>query len=285
MISIPFPGNKKVSYKTVKPIVEENDYSTVLEVFGGSGVLSVNLFNDKVVDKVILNDYDKLFDTYEEFCDIKDYLVKECKKLGLRKSYNDKIGCYTFDDDGNKVYRKSELLDTGDQEKLQSVVNTIDKKWWRLLSFGTNFCYNITTTHEHIRLDDFKIFSRHLETDNQRKYLEVVRQIERVSLDWKDFLDKYESLINENTLVILDPPYIDTKHCHYAHSFTEKDTVELLERMRSLNCDYIFFNNDESKVQTLLKDFNSDIRKTGTSTTRFGKNRKDVMAFVRNRKG
>lgn len=85
MISIPFSGTKRYSYKHIKRIVEENGYKTVLEPFGGSGVLSVNLFNDGLVESAIINDYDGFFDDYLEFLDVRDKLIEDCKNAGLNK--------------------------------------------------------------------------------------------------------------------------------------------------------------------------------------------------------
>lgn len=285
MISIPFPGNKKTSYKYVREIIEKGNYINSFEPFGGSGVLSVNLFNDNILKDVYLNDYDRLFDDYEEFLDIKDFVVSEGFKRGLKQSKRDKKGCYTINDKGEKVYRHSESLNEEERKILQSIIKNVDKKFWRLLSFGCNFCFGKIQSHREVRLVDFTIFTRGLSSENQRKYLKIVNKMNRDCLDWKNFLDKHKSKINKDSIVILDPPYIDTKQVQYKGSITEKETIELLKYVKSLGCDFIFFNNDLEKVKEWLDSLDLDYEFDHINSTCNSEkyNRRDVMAFVRNK--
>lgn len=54
MISIPFSGSKRNRYKEVKQIVQDHGYKKVYEAFGGSAVLSVNLFREGIGQQLCL---------------------------------------------------------------------------------------------------------------------------------------------------------------------------------------------------------------------------------------
>ena len=285
MISIPFTGSKRNCYKRVKELVLSGEYDTVLEPFGGSGVLSVNLYNDGIVDRAIINDYDKLFDIYEEFLDIKDWVVSECYKRGLHRMNTDKNGHYKLID-GERVYVDNMCLPKEEREILQSVIAQVDKKWWRLLTLGTNFCHSIIQTHRKINLTDFTIFNRHLETDKQREYLAVVNQIERDSLDWKDFLEKYKTLYNKKTIIIADPPYINTKQHQYKSGMDTEETIKLLDTLWATGCDFIFFNHELDIANNWLKENNLQAQffeiKKPVNLESKSKHHKEVMVFVMN---
>lgn len=118
MISIPFSGSKRNRYKEVKQIVQDHGYKKIYEAFGGSAVLSVNLFREGIVERAVINDYDRLFDLYPAYLDIKDNLIKKCLEAGFIKS--------------------NKRLNDTQREYLQSMIATIDEKV--LASIGQQLC-------------------------------------------------------------------------------------------------------------------------------------------------
>lgn len=284
MISVPFSGNKKTSYKKVKAITKAGNYKTVYEPFGGSCVLSVNLFNDGIVERAVVNDYDRYFDLYPEYLDLKDLVVDECYKRGLRKVKTDKDGHFYEDDDGNKVRLKQFSLGKFGRNILQSVIGEyVPEKYWKHFLGGTNFAWGVVKVHKKINLTDFNLFCRQLETTKQREYLDILNQLEVENLDWHDFLDKHEEEINENCLLILDPPYIETSQSQYEGEFSYESTKELIKRVTDLGCDFIFFNQDVNKIEELLYGLDYTIDYIGTPTSyKKSKYREDVMAYVKN---
>lgn len=201
MISIPFSGSKKFSYKNVKPIVEAGGYETVYEPFGGSCVLSANLYNDRIVKRAVINDYDGLFDLYPKYLDYKDWIVEECYKYGIKRRVksNDpntgKWSLYYRDDNGEKVWGKSKLKED-EIEFLQSLVSQVPKKYWRLLTYGSNFTFSAVSSGKVIKLSDFIYFQNYLKTDKQRKYLDVINRLERTRLDYREFFKRYSKELN-----------------------------------------------------------------------------------------
>lgn len=282
MISIPFSGTKKNSYKRIKEIVTANNYSAVYEPFGGSGVLSVNLFNDGLVNKAVVNDYDNFFDHYETYLDYKDLVVKECYERGLRKTRHDKDGYYYFDNNGNKIRQTQMSLDKAGRDILQTVIReNVPEEYWRYLALGTNFTWSLIRTHDFVRLCDFNLFTSQLTTDKQRVYLKVINEIDLDSLDWKEFIDKYKNEIEAtNSLLILDPPYINTDQRHYKGAFSEADTLNLIETVKRLNTDFIFFNHDLQKVKEWFSDTKFSIEQVGGIDNSFSGYRKDVLVYV-----
>ena len=282
MISIPFSGSKRYSYKNVKAIVEQGDYDVVYEPFGGSCVLSVNLLNDGLVKRAIINDYDHFFDNYETYLDLKDKVVEEGYKAGFKgTSHDGKRGNYYFNKDGSITPIKSEILQGEDRKKLQEIISeNVPKEYWRYFATGSNFTYSAVSTHPIIRLSDFCKFSRRLETQTQRKYLSLLNQCEIENLDWKDFFKKNHP--DKNSIVILDPPYVDTAQEQYKGQFTEEDTIELINTVKAFGCDFIFFNHDMDKVKEWLGDLDYTTDYTGNISTSANRKRKDVMAYVKN---
>lgn len=283
MISIPFSGSKKYSYKQVKQIAEEYRYKKAYELFGGSCVLSVNLLNDKLVDQAIVNDYDHFFDNYEQYLDYKDIVVSEGYKQGLVKSYHSgRHGSYCYDTEGNMIKLPSQTLYGKDREIIQNIISeNVPQEYWRYLVLGTNFNHSGVYNHESIVLEDFTMFGNYLETDKQRYYLEVFNKCEINSLDYKDFIKKYINDFDNNSLIIADPPYYDTCQLQYEHTFTEQQTTELIELLQVLPCDYIFFNRNLSKIQEWFKDIDCRIERTGRAKSTLYHSAEEYLVFVR----
>lgn len=265
MISIPFIGSKRYSYKQVKEIAEKKKYKNVYEPFGGSCMLSVNLLNDGLVEDAYVNDYDHFFDNYEHYLDLKDQVVAEGYRRGLeRTSHDSKRGKYVFQKDGSIKPVKSTILQGEKRQLIQDIFEElVPEEYYRYFTIGNNFCHSGTGLHKKIYLRDFCMFNAYLKTDKQREYLEKLNECEITNLDYRDFLLLYEYEIDKDALLIVDPPYVGTLQDHYKHTFTEEDTVELINTLNKLPCDYIFFNSDIEKIIEWLDGTEYEIKPTG----------------------
>jgi len=263
MISIPFSGSKRNRYKEVKQIVQDQGYKKVYEAFGGSAVLSVNLFREGIVERAVINDYDRLFDLYPDYLDIKDNLIKKCLEAGFIKS--------------------NKRLNDTQREYLQSMIATIDEKYWRLLA--NNFVFSEKQTGT-LKPSDFTYFHNDITTEKQREYLQTVQQMERVSMDYKEFLTEHYKDFDDTTIIILDPPYMNSTQKAYdnRYFFGLSATLKMLQMVKEMQVDFIFFNMIERDVIEVLKvfgfqDFKVSTRRiTQTSTS----SREDCLAYVRN---
>lgn len=284
MISIPFHGSKKTSYKYVKPIVENYGYRSVYEPFGGSGILSLNLYKDGLVDRVRINDYDMFFDDYEKYLDYKDWIVENCLRRGMVKTNScAQYGVYKRIN-GQVVQLESALLDEDDKQFLQNLVKQVPYKYWRYLALGHNFTFPGVAQHDVIKLSDFVYFSSYIKTDKQREYLKWIDKVDLDHLDYRAFLKKYKSEMGRDSLLIIDPPYIDKYQGAYKGRFNYDDTRELIEVLKDLKVDFIFFSEDKDTVNEFLDGLNivdnSDIA-TGKKANLHSKNRIEHFAFVR----
>ena len=271
MISIPFSGSKKYSYKYIKPYIETENYKTVYEPFGGSGVLSVNLLNDGLVSRAVVNDYDRFFDDYEEYLDLKDKVVDLGYKAGLKKtSHCSKYHAYYRDETNNIVPLKSRVLHGKDRETIQRIIaENVPEKFWRYFTLGNNFCFSTVAQHDVIRIKDFTMFSSYLKTDKQRAYLDVLKRCEIEHLDYLDFLNKYRDEFDKDCLIIADPPYVNTDQGQYKGKFDEQDTLRLIDELQKLPCDYIFFNRDLDRINKWFDGIDCEIKRTGMRRTKF----------------
>lgn len=264
MISIPFLGSKRNYIKSVEEIISLNGYTKVFEPFGGSCVLSVNAFNDGLIEKAYVNDFDHLFDIYPEYLDIKDKLISDLNDKGIHKNL------------------KRKKLSVENQKTLQSLVSQIDKKFWPLLA--NNFVFSGRAAGE-IKLKDFVYLLNEIGTDKQRYYLSIVNQLERSTLDYRDFYRKYQNEFDSRSLIIIDPPYLNSVQKHYKNSdfFGLADTLELLEATKETGADFLFFNMVERDTRKLLEIFGFDIAgfEVRTKSLNYSAVREDILAHVR----
>ncbi|WP_418471219.1 DNA adenine methylase [Eubacterium callanderi] len=240
MLTIPFSGNKKTRYKEVADIVKRGGYNAVYEPFAGSAVLSVNLYNNKIIEKAVINDYDGLFDIYPEYLDIKEKLVADCLAAGLVK--------------------QKELQPPDKREVLQGLVSKIDEKFWHLLA--NNFVFSGRRSTE-IRLQDFRYFMNETGTEEQRAYLKVIDNLVRCSMDYKPFLKMYgRDYLNEKGLMIVDPPYINAHQKSYSNEqyFGLGQTLQLMKALKAQQRDFIIFNMNRCDITELLNLFGFNIQ-------------------------
>lgn len=289
MLSIPFPGNKKYSYKRVRDLFTRGGYDTVVEPFGGSCIISVNLFNDGLAKDAHINDYDDLFGKYPRLIELREWIKDEMFAHGIYRSTGTNTSHHRFTDETEQdfYYVKSPLLKPDDKEFLRSLIAQIDPEWWRLLAYGSCYTHACVASHAEVRLYDFNYFQGYIYTDKQRKYLDVINTMDRDTLDWRDFLEKHREIMGENVLVILDPPYFSKNNHSYQGTITESDTVELLELMRDLDVDFLFFNHNPDWVEEKLIELGMDnytIEMIGSSHNTMSKERKDTLAYVRQNK-
>ena len=255
MIIIPFSGSKRNAYKKVAGIVKDYRYDSAYEPFGGSCVLSVNLYNDGLVEKAVANDYDHFFDDYETYLDLKDKVVELGYKAGLKRTTYNGNQAVMFSEDGSKVNVDSIMLKDKERKTLQTIIkDNVPEKYWRYFALGSNFTFSGVSTHDKIRLSDFATFSRYLKTDKQRKYINVLKQITLENLDYMDFLIKHSANFDSKSLIIVDPPYPKSEQRQYKNTFDEGQSMELIQYLNCLPSDYIYFHGDLDDIHLWFSD-------------------------------
>lgn len=258
---IPFSGSKRYNFKTLKKFLKGNDkkYKTVLEPFGGSAVLSVNLKHHGIIDEAIINDFDGIFDIYEEFLDIKDELIKKCFAFGFEKT-------------------KGTLTKT-QREKLQEEIRKIDPKFHHLLA--NNFVFSARRAgQQKIEIRDFRYFMNDTTTDMARAFYEVIKKIKLEKLDFKDFYKKHRNI--NNSLWVVDPPYISSSQSQYNNKdyFGFKKTKELIDLIKDTNQDAVLYASERHVIEHLLTTNNMNFKLLDKKKKRTSNRSNDYSEFT-----
>lgn len=224
---LPFTGQKRNFLKHFRQIVNENITNngegwTVLDVFGGSGLLSHTVKQIKPKARVIYNDFDDYADRLKHIDDtnqlrrlLENALAGVARKHKLDDISKQKVISILRGFKGYKDVQciASWLLFSGKQ------VATLDE-----------LCNS--TMYHRVRLSDFASAANYL------KGLEITKL-------------SFEKLIplhtKSNTLLILDPPYVCTAQGAYAND-VYFGMVEFLKLMALVKPPYIFFSSTRSEL-------------------------------------
>lgn len=266
MIAIPFSGGKRYCYKEVRAIVEENGYTAIREPFGGSCVLSVNLANDGLVDDVVANDYDGIFEIYPEYLRIRERIVNALYAAGYVRLKRRELS-----------KRGNRTLSPEHKAMLREMVSRVDEKYWRLLSH--DFCMTSRAAGNRIDIKQFGYCNWPKDLSGGWEYLEALKKVTLTSCDWRGFYRDVD--FPEGTLIILDPPYPGTSQVQYGGGFD--DMEGLLDETLKLGRDFILFGKDRGSLEPLLESrgVDADWRTVGVRTACANFNRRDCMVHAR----
>lgn len=259
MLTIPFSGSKRWAVKKVREIVKSGGYKSIIEPFGGSGVITVNLYNEGLIDTGYINDYDHFFNDFKRALDYKDLIVKDCTAAGMvpqKHTIIDGKNREYIIKNGKRIIRNRAVLPDEYKKVLQdSVKKHVPERYYKLLSNFKNFTHPMVNTHEKITINDFTYYRRNITTTKHRKYLNIVERLHTDSLDYKDFIQKYPP--DSDTLLIIDPPYIERDQGAYKGGFNRDDLKQLVRILESLKRDFIFFEDDKTIIESALSNFDN----------------------------
>jgi DNA adenine methylase len=191
-----YPGGKARSVKHIIPLLPYSD--VWVDVFGGSGVITLNREPSRVLD--VYND----------------------RWSGVVSFFR----CLRDDDLMNQMLDQLELLPNSKEEfylsKNWNIKNDVERavRWYYMMSYsfggmGRNWGRSTSTKMQSNRLK-----LKHFPMVQQR----MMRcQIENA--DWREMFDSYDSY---NTIFYCDPPYMDQHVGMYKHYFKEDEHIALL---------------------------------------------------------
>ena len=269
ILRIPFIGSKWDRVNDVKDIAEAGGYTRVIEPFGGSGVLSVNLALEGL--EAVINDYDHYFDDFEELCDLQDKMLDDIETMGFEV--------------GIKIKQPQHVIDW-----LQNYVANMTPKQRRFLA--QNYMFSVETArYDGTEVKGFKYIKYNKRSDSRREYFKVIKG-NNVKLDNLDYLDFFEKYAHEEpghkTLMLLDPPYLNSTQSSYKNEafFGLAETIGLLDLAFGSGLDFILFNQIAKDTEALIGLYKPDILdiKTRKRTTHSGTLREDVLALVQHTK-
>ncbi|TWP31218.1 hypothetical protein ETU08_01695 [Apibacter muscae] len=263
LLKLAFSGSKVGRIKEIEELIKDRNYKRVIEPFGGSCCISNNLKYHDLIKEAVANDYDQYFKDFDKHLTYKEQLVKKLIDLGFVKSKN--------------------YLPKDKQVSLQRLIVDIQDNKSMLKYLAKNFVFSAKRSSGVLNIKDFKYFTNELSTEQDRFFYENLNNIQLDSLDYKDFIKKYVQPEDRNTLIVLDPPYLNSAQKQYNNEtfFGLCETIQLLNLMKQLQNDFIFFNMVEKDSIELLNLFGFSYVYQTKRVSVSGKNhREDFMAYV-----
>lgn len=207
-------GNKYKLYDTIKPNLQDGKREILVDVFGGSGIMTLNTFHDKLFEGYIYNEKAKHLFELQRWIQgfsgeavagldiINNYHYPNNKNefLKLRMNFNDDIA-------GSLSYypRLYNLMCRSNSNMMR-----FNSKGEYNMTFGERNCFNID-----------RIWKHH---DN-------IQNVKLRNEDFGDLLEEYLELedLSEYTFY-LDPPYFATTATYNENGgWTQNDNTTLLE--------------------------------------------------------
>jgi hypothetical protein len=236
---LPFNGNKRYwinnLYNTFKDIKFNKDV-LIVDLFGGSGLLSHLFAYMYPNNTVIYNDYDnytkllneKYINKFNEFIKYgynlmiennikKDKVIpQEIKKKIINKMYS------LFGDEYNK------------NDKIKNII-------------CANMCFS-GRDRDIIKNDIYNKFNKN-PYEVPKDY--ILDNIKVVHEDYKDLIKSLSKYPKTKIFYILDPPYLSTTKYYYDKYFGLNDTINIIRLCVEYKC--ILFESDKSEILPLLQ--------------------------------
>lgn len=236
-------GSKRKLLPQLLPLFPSK-INTFYDVFGGSGIVSLNAPSKKVVYS----------DVFSEMIAYYEYLKSNPIEDSLQY-IKDIIEKYELPNKEN-FYRLRDEYNEGIIERNPLMIFILNR-------FGFNGSMRKNA------LGAFNMSCGYLHRKNQLSNLPLLREVHRV-LNEKDitfkchsFKDLNLAIITQEDFIYLDPPYLITDLSNYGITWQEKEEIELLtfiEEILKRNIPFALSNIIETKgrINTLLRDFIKD---------------------------
>jgi hypothetical protein len=225
---LPFQGQKRKFVKEFTKILITNRPPIVVDLFGGSGLLSHIAKRTLPMSKVVYNDFDdyhvrlkNVRKTNQLLSDIRDIL----------KNYPDQTRI---------IGKERELI----IERLNNEKGFMD---WITLSSSLLFSMKYVLNFESFKLQAF--YNNVKQTDYINDgYLDGITVVK------SDYYNLYEQYKNyPGALFVIDPPYLSTDSSTYSSNeyWKLKDYLDVLRVLE--NIDYVFFTSNKSSIIELVE--------------------------------
>lgn len=227
---LPFRGNKRYFVKKFREVLSDlRDIEVVVDLFGGSGLLSRAAKDVMPQARVIYNDFDgytQRLENIERTNEILDLIRPFVEGVETLKRVPDE--------------KRKKILDLLSEQEKKGFVDYIT------IASGLLYSGQFATTLEQLSKHPFynSIRSAPISAEGYLYGLEVT---------CKDFRELFEEYKNrEKVLFLLDPPYLQTDLDSYHNSdfWTLGETLDVVRMMMGSN--FIFFTSDKSDIPELL---------------------------------
>ena len=222
-----YAGGRSYILKHIFSIMPQ--HKVYIEVFGGlapvllnkprSRVEIYNDIDDRLVNMLIqIRDHP---DEFERFIEMTPY------SQGLHQQYLD-------------IYFSNKFNELSDLEKALITFYLI------ATSFNGNIGNGMRIS---LAVNEAKRFK-----NRARKIAAIAERLKYVTFTCMDYREIFDKWGKRNVLMFLDPPYIDVQQ-YYAREWRLQDHVELAQRVRNLECDWILVYNDHPLIRQLYRDY------------------------------
>ncbi len=225
---LPFVGQKRQFLNHFKQVLNDNipgdgEGWTIIDAFGGSGLLSHTAKALKPKARVIYNDFDGYAEQLSHIDDIN----------ALRRQLLAVMGDYP----------KDKRINPDLKQRLIDVIQAFDGfKSVRVLCSWLQFSGSQAATFEEMCKRDFWYCIRQSDYPSAVGYLDG---LEVVNESFHTLLPKHQD--NSKALFVLDPPYLCTKQ----ESYKQARYFDLIDFLRLINITrppYIFFSSTKSEL-------------------------------------
>lgn len=237
---LPFQGQKRNFVEQFKGVLSEykDEYqvSVIVDLFGGSGLLSHTAKRMYPQMRVIYNDYDD-FHNRLECVQITNNLLKKITKCLVGIPKGERV-------ESSMKYLILSLIRSAEKRKQSVDYITLSSS----LLFSGKFVKDYRELERHIFYNNVKQTDYSVEdyTDG----LEIVKM---------DYMDLYKTFKNEkNVLFIVDPPYLSTDTSTYNSNkyWKLKDYLDVLNVLAAGK--YIYFTSNKSSIVELCEWFSTN---------------------------
>lgn len=226
---LPFVGQKRKFVKDVKNVLSlYPDNITIVDLFGGSGLLSHTAKHLKPKAHVVYND----FDNYRKRLEA----ITQTNKLIAR--IREVVGSYP----------KDKRLTDNIRTKILNIIKEEDEKGfvdYITLSCSLLFSMKYASSYNEFEKEAFYNVVRQSDYSAEG-YLDGV---EIVSKDYRLLFNEYKN--KSNVLFLVDPPYLSTDVGTYTMNWRLKDYLDVLSVLQGH--DYIYFTSNKSNILELCE--------------------------------
>ena len=234
---LPFNGNKKNWFKYFQQAFKDDlfnikDNTIIIDLFGGSGILSHWFAHQYPHNKIIYNDYDNYMSIYTSDN------INKLNEL-LNKIRNIII---------SKGIKKAEKIDDTTEifELIKQYYQNYEENYKISNLLTANLCYNNGKLHIKTQLFN-KVIKENYEYNEN--YIINQKNIQIIHEDYKNVIEQFKD--NNNIFYILDPPYLATEKCYYNDFWGIDNNIDVIRLLMFNKC--IIFESDKSQILSLLK--------------------------------
>ena len=227
---LPFRGNKRYFVKEFRSVLQNlKDIEVVVDLFGGSGLLSRAAKDVLPHARVIYNDYDNYTQRLEN-------IERTNEILDLIRPFVEGVENLKRVPDENR----KKILDLLQLQEKKGFVDYITLSSGLL--FSGQFATSLDTLSKHPFYNSLR--SAPISAEDYLDGLEITCK------DYHELFDEFKG--KNNVLFLLDPPYLQTDMDTYHNSdfWTLGESLDVVRMM--MGAKFIFFTSDKSDIPELL---------------------------------